>query len=139
MVLEITLGSHLRLRSHFFRKPLFLLYPARFAQGLEEMKETAREINEAVTLGKETEAGINEARSVACKPEPSSLETRSVNLDLDRYVLGVNLSGSEIRPLSYFVRGRTNYSNLAMVGCPMLFMTLTLGSSTSRTNIADGA
>lgn len=30
-------------------------------QGLEEMKETAREINEAVALGKETEAGINEA------------------------------------------------------------------------------
>lgn len=29
-------------------------------QGLEEMKETAREINEAVALGKETEAGINE-------------------------------------------------------------------------------
>ena len=26
------------------------------------MKETAREINEAVVLGKETEAGINEAR-----------------------------------------------------------------------------
>lgn len=29
------------------------------------MKETAREINEAVALGKETEAGINEARYVA--------------------------------------------------------------------------
>lgn len=26
------------------------------------MKETAREINEAVALGRETEAGINEAR-----------------------------------------------------------------------------
>lgn len=35
-----------------------------YTQGLEEMKETAREINEAVTLGKETEAGINEARHV---------------------------------------------------------------------------
>lgn len=33
-------------------------------QGLEEMKETAREINEAVVLGKETEAGINEVRTV---------------------------------------------------------------------------
>lgn len=103
------------------------------------MKETAREINEAVTLGEETEAGINEARSLACKPEPSLLQTRSLKLDLDRCVLGVNSSVSQFLPLSYFVRGRTNYSNLAMVGCPMLFMTLTLGSSTSRTNIADGA
>lgn len=34
--------------------------PCSRLQGLEEMKETAREINEAVALGKETEAGINE-------------------------------------------------------------------------------
>lgn len=39
----------------------FLLLLFRTMQGLEEMKETAREINEAVVLGKETEAGINEA------------------------------------------------------------------------------
>jgi len=37
--------------------------PMPMPQGLEEMKETAREINEAVALGKETEAGINEVTS----------------------------------------------------------------------------
>ena len=37
--------------------------PLTMTQGLEEMKETAREINEAVALGKETEAGINEVRA----------------------------------------------------------------------------
>ena len=36
-------------------------------QGLEEMKETAREINEAVALGKETEAGINEASKLSVR------------------------------------------------------------------------
>ena len=45
--------SHRRVRFRVFRAVLM--------QGLEEMKETAREINEAVALGKETEAGINEA------------------------------------------------------------------------------
>lgn len=40
--------------------------PIAFVQGLEEMKETAREINEAVALGKETEVGINE---VSVKPQ----------------------------------------------------------------------
>lgn len=39
-------------------------------QGLEEMKETAREINEAVTLGKETEAGINEASQLFIAEQP---------------------------------------------------------------------
>eukprot|EP00904_Undaria_pinnatifida_P003150 jgi/Undpi1/12836/HiC_scaffold_7.g02503.m1 len=44
--------------------PADILADVDLIEGLEEMKETAREINEAVTLGKETEAGINEARSV---------------------------------------------------------------------------
>ncbi|CAM9099296.1 unnamed protein product [Ectocarpus fasciculatus] len=44
--------------------PADILADVALIEGLEEMKETAREINEAVVLGKETEAGINEAREV---------------------------------------------------------------------------
>ncbi len=51
-------------------------------KGLEEMKETAREINEAVALGKETEAGINEvclsSRMQAC-PQASTPPPRQLS------------------------------------------------------------
>lgn len=54
------------------------------------MKETAREINEAVALGKETEAGINEARRAVpglqlqsvVQPEPCQLGQRTRRLVL---------------------------------------------------------